>query len=216
MKRALVRSLTAAFALCVTSSFATLVAHANTVTLDFQSVGGASSGGYYVYPYNFSIDNSKTLDPLMCISFKDEIYQGETWQATVDPITTFQDKEAAVLFDLASTNPSDAIDAQWAAWKLFDPSLNLSSYGLTRANRLEVDSLLLGAGLWVAFHPNDAAFYDQFEVFVPVKGSQPQGSGTPQSFIGERVPEPASFLLIGAGLFCCILFCRGKLAPKAI
>jgi hypothetical protein len=50
-------------------SLSPLKAYADTVTMTFEYPGGQSSGGDYVYPYNFSINGSTTTIPLMCLSF---------------------------------------------------------------------------------------------------------------------------------------------------
>lgn len=74
------------------ASFLTLAAlvcpSGRAETLTLESVGGQNAGGYYVYPYNFSVNGSSTLDPMMCLDFNREVTVGETWQATEQGIPT--------------------------------------------------------------------------------------------------------------------------------
>ena len=100
--------------------------YSETITLTLESVGGQSSGsnsGVYVYPYNFSFNGSTTLTPLMCVSYENEVYVGESWQATLVPVTGTQYVEAAYIFSLAAAPGASATtiaEAQWANWELFD------------------------------------------------------------------------------------------------
>ncbi len=56
-----------------------------TLTLVNETPGNLGAGGaFYVYPYNFSINNSPTLTPLMCDDYSDEIYNNESWPVTVN------------------------------------------------------------------------------------------------------------------------------------
>lgn len=174
-------------------------AHADTVSLTFENVGpGNNSGGVYTYPYNFSVNGSTTYTSLMCYAYNDEIYAGESWQATVNPIATTQEEELAYLYSVASSSTSSAATvsaAQWAAWELFDP-------GLTSApDQSAVNSELTAAASFIS--TANASFYDQYQLYIPVAGSQnPVSDGPPQLFIGAAAvtPEPSSLLLLGSGL----------------
>ena len=64
----------------------TLAAHADTLKL--VSTGSNIAGGVYAYPYYFSINNSATLTPLMCLSYDNRVTTGESWTATVTALTT--------------------------------------------------------------------------------------------------------------------------------
>jgi hypothetical protein len=190
----------AAFALL----FSPVNAAADTATLTLESVGGQSSGPDYVYPYNFSIDGSSTLTPLMCLSFNEEITFGETWKAIVEPVLgNSKYEEAAYIFSLASApsaSQTTIADAQWANWELFDPGASSSLPG--SVSQASVTTMLDTAASYVSANPH-SSLYSNLEVFIPVDGSQPWGDGTPQNLLGDTpspTPEPGSLFLLGTGM----------------
>lgn len=185
------------------------VSNADAVTLAFTGVGGASTNGFYVYPYYFDIYNQNQTTllashvPLMCISFDREIYQTnppEAWQVTretaaeADAGDTVPDsrryEEAAYFLSLAASG--DAVDAQLAAWYLFDPNPTLETVGeqafVTAFNSAHVN---------LDMYANDP-------VYLALGGTQPNGYGVPQNFVGldaiTPVPEPGTWALMGSGL----------------
>lgn len=119
-------------------------------------------------------------------------------------------------------------DAQWADWALGDPSLfapptpanaftgpynftsmtnELTTLGLNKVNGNNndiagIESQYENAYKFVATNTltSDAKFYNAYQLYIPVSGTQTKGDGTPQSYMGPIVPEPSSFILFGSGL----------------
>jgi hypothetical protein len=190
-------------AVCL-AGFAKVACADSTTTLTLTGTGGAteplSSGeSVYVYPYNFTVGSSTNVT-LMCISFDDEITQGEKWTATIDPISSTFDKEEAYLYSemLSATNPTQQAEIQFADWYLSDNAgVEATTYYSDNS------SAILGYvnGAVDNYASESAGFYNQFQLYVPVDGSQPKGDGTPQTFIGVApTPEPGSLALLGTGL----------------
>src|SRR5579871_5779046 len=124
--------------------FSAVAARADSVNLTFVSVvPGYNNGNVAVYPYEFSIDGSATLSPLMCDDFSDDIDTGESWNANVFDITNValpgngqmdpggSDRQykydvAAYLFHEAmlpsNNDPTDESALNTAVWLLFDSS----------------------------------------------------------------------------------------------
>jgi hypothetical protein len=178
------------------------LARAESFNITLTGVGGAAAGPYYIYPYDFTIQaGAKTYTDvaLMCINFDREIYFGETWTANEVTAASLGTKyeEAAYLYSLAAAGGSgDAVaDAQWAAWYLFDP-------GAGDVDPAYGDSIT-GLIATAALH---AGSYGNYDVYLPVAGSQPDGDGLPQIFIGNGeppynvTPEPSALLLMATGL----------------
>jgi len=185
-------------------------ARADEMTVTLVSTGNQVSGsnsGVYVFPYNFSFDGSTATTPLMCISYENEIYFGETWQATMIPVSgNEQYVEAAYIEALAAAPGASATtiaEAQWANWEFFDPNDSNLLANLPAGYQPGIDSILAEASLFAENNINTTD-YPNIDIFVPIAGTQPAGDGIPQTFVGDpagdTTPEPSSLVLLGSGL----------------
>ena len=219
MKNISIRATLVLSALCLIAPFANMKAHADAVTLQLTGVGGESSNGEYVYPYIFSDSAKSNPVELMCLSYYNNIGFGESWQATIAPITTAPEKEAAYLFSLAAAQNASQqtiADAQWAAWELlvFSPGSPAVNPGLSSQDSSIVNTMLANAQNAASYSGNDSLFAD-YQLYLPVANSQTPGYGVPQTFIGLSdapislntpptpftvTPEPNSLFLLGTGL----------------
>ena len=186
-------------------AMASTVSYADTVSMTLTGTSGVSNGTDNIYPYFFSINGSSAQTSLMCVSFNDEIFQGETWDATTSSITTSSSKTAqedAYLFSLLGDGIYSNNDIQEAVW-----FLSASNPGAVPITSID-PTLLLDASNAVkqADLGGPSTFDDgQFTLYTPVAGSQnPLNDGMPQALVGDSpVPEPNSLLLLASGLFGC-------------
>jgi hypothetical protein len=179
-------------------SFSALAAADSTVSMTLLGVGNNSSGGYYTYPYYFSI-NGGSSTPLMCDSFANHVSIGESWTATETGLLSGKglfgnqllDYKAAGLIFLGVANGSiSATTGNWAVWNLFDSGVTNNS------SVLQLDAAMLAE----AKHA-PASEFRGLALYTPV-GATP-GNG-PQEYIGFRTPlatpEPGTMLMLGTGL----------------
>jgi hypothetical protein len=223
-------------AFCAMLSFCPMKGYADTMTVTLVSVGGQSSGtnpDVYVYPYYFSFDGSTALTPLMCISYENEIYMGETWTANMVPVSgNEQYVEAAYILAQAAAPGASANTiavAQWANWEFFDPNDPALLANLPSGYQPQIDAMLATAA---NFAQNNIYTTDfpNIDIFIPIDGTQNEG-GTPQTFVGDPqptdngsgndpldAPEPSSLLLFGTGLLglAAFWFRRRRIAESTL
>ncbi len=183
------------------SAFATTVTPASTLTL--VSTSGVASAGDYIYPYNFSVNGSSTLTSLMCLDYNRTITLSETWNVTASAIPTDASETAlnyqaeAIIFSNVQSGAASNIDAQFAAWSLFDPTDIQGKAGFTTsAQDLASSSLALAASQTLT-----ASFFSHYQLYLPTSDTTGWTNGIPQEFIGAaQTPEPSSLILLGSGL----------------
>ncbi|MGD0059668.1 MAG: PEP-CTERM sorting domain-containing protein [Verrucomicrobiia bacterium] len=188
-------------------------ARAQTVTMNYIGADGNQSGGYYVFPYYFTINSGTHTNMLMCDTFTREINPGDSWGATVLSVanlnvsnvgtlefgslgvTTYL--EACYLYqeELSAYNNSNS-DSQglynWAVWDLFTQSDDSSVLG---AEDTTVQTYLSAAeALGSSLTPSQ---FPGMYIITPTNTAV----GGPQEFFGVcNIPEPATLALVGLSL----------------
>src|SRR6201987_2579549 len=138
MKR-LFRFTTLALLICVGLLVGQTFAN-STAQLTFVNVGPGNIAptGVYAYPYNFSINGSTTLTPMMCDSYNNHISFGESWTASVHSIldggmfgnsgqALLDYKAAGLIFLSVLDGHLSATLGNAAVWELFSGQNNGSS-----------------------------------------------------------------------------------------
>jgi PEP-CTERM motif len=182
-------------------------------TLTLTGVGGQSTDGVYVYPYDFTVTTagSTTTDvALSCLNFDREVYVNESWSvqavnvlnitsAGLDGESQTAYLEDAYLFNqYTGANAQQTSDIQFAIWDIMDPAVATAGLSGFDANAQSLVSLAQAAAAGnTSYAANDV-------VYVPVAGSWPASDGEPQIFMVDpppaATPEPSSLLLAATGL----------------
>jgi hypothetical protein len=206
--------------------FSTGPALADTVSMTFTGVGGANGGGFYTYPYYFSI-NSGPQTSLICDSFDNEINAPETWTANVYSLLTAGTPgkgyfsalagaqtlydAAGLIFEAILTGAVTSVQGNWAIWGLFSANAQGNPF-YTSSGAAGIESSYLSTAEYDITHGTLPAYLANMVVYTPTSGVA--GAGGPQEFIGIT-PEPASLALFGSGLALLAGAIRRRRQPGA-
>jgi hypothetical protein len=211
---------------------------ASTVEVTLTGAGGVVSNDHSVYvgPYQLSLQviGPDGLGPPIpinapCDDYSDEIWVGESWQASEIPLADYgsalfggqtdaqQKYWAAAYLTFLFNSPGgySENDISFAIWGLFDPAALSSSDDGGVAGNLASNALNLAS-----IQNDNLNDFPGWEILTPLDGTQTQG-GQPQEFIipggnPSLTPEPATLALLGSGLLAVGLAWRRKRASSTL
>jgi hypothetical protein len=191
-------------------------AFANTiVSMHFLGGTAPAYGGPVVAAYNFNINGSSTVTPLICDDYLDDIATGQTWNALVTNLQNVNSsntyffgtyglagyEEAAYLaqemYAAGLTSPASLgqTDLNYAIWAIFDPSL---VGGLDAGATTDLANAVNAVTVQHAPLSDFANVY----IYTPVdaSGKVLTAGPRPQEMIGVVTPEVSTSVLSGVGL----------------
>ena len=185
-----------------------------TVNMKFLHPGSNTSGGFYTYPYYFSV-NGGTATAMMCDAFANHVSVGESWNAHVSGLLSGKGlfgknvmayKAAGLIFLGVINGTISATEGNWAVWNLFDHGIT------TNSAVLALDNNALSSARYAS-----SSEFKGLALYPPVGASPGHG---PQEFIGYRssaisTPEPGSLTLLSTGLLGIASMLRRKFKAQS-
>jgi len=193
----------------VTGMAGNLRADTNLVNVTFLG-GYIAYGSYYVGPYNFILNNTvkgQQNTALVCMNFTNEIYGGETWQATVstfdnisltrNPTQLSDYEEVGWLYNYGVANPSQWGPVNYAIWSIFAPNQTRADGGWSQsaANLLtQAQNQTFTSGEFANLAILTPTTSGPQEFIGTISGYTQQNPGAPAA-----TPEPGTLALAGIG-----------------
>jgi hypothetical protein len=166
---------------------------ADPVPVTFTGVNGAAAFGYYVGPYQGTINGDPVT--LYCVDGSTDLSNTRYGGAVDLPNALTLYQEAAWLTTQYAANMNDVADIQATIWQLFDPSAPTPS-----------------SDYWLDLAEADYKSVD-FSDFELVTNVDVAATGQVQEFLVDPapVPKPTSIVLFGTALILAGAFLRRRI-----